>query len=283
VCHTSNHFQQSYTLQVQWVLESVFSRLGVRHQARNFGNGGLGTIHNGLGAGSIYGPDVDFLMWDSSMTEKEGQALDTFARQGLLGGIKVPVLWSLFPKILTPLNVHADADVGANGFGHFGVPVAETLDEVAKMPWASQYVRCKGEIVALCRENEYAGRCWIDRDDAVPPTPQKAEPGGRAGWHPGNRKHQVTGRVLAFTILQALKEALITWNEAEGYELADDDWHVTAYYDNIRNKVAALGPEIGDCNKYAEHDIEFVCNYPMKVRTRNWLDYVIFLPSCDIV
>jgi hypothetical protein len=252
----------------------VFSRLGVRHQSRNFGNGGLGTIHNGFGAGSIYGPDVDFLMWDSGMTEKEGQALDTFARQGILGGIKVPVLWSLFPGILTPLNVHADADVGANGNGYFGVPEAETVEDVAKMPWASKYVRCKGEVSKICRVNEYIGHCWIDRDDVKPPTAQQAEPGGRASWHPGNRKHQVTGRVLAFTILQALKEALTMWNEADGYALADDVWHVTAYYDNIRNKVAALGPEIGQCNKYTEHDVEFVCNYPMKVSTRNRPDSV---------
>jgi hypothetical protein len=53
-----NHFQQSYTLQVQWILEAVFARLGVRHQARNFGNGGLGTVQNGMGSGSVYGPDV---------------------------------------------------------------------------------------------------------------------------------------------------------------------------------------------------------------------------------
>jgi hypothetical protein len=37
-----NHFQQSYTLQVQWILEAVFARMGVKHEARNFGNGGLG-------------------------------------------------------------------------------------------------------------------------------------------------------------------------------------------------------------------------------------------------
>jgi hypothetical protein len=53
-----NHFQQSYTLQVQWILEALFARLGVRHQARNFGNGGLGTVQHGMGSGSVYGPDV---------------------------------------------------------------------------------------------------------------------------------------------------------------------------------------------------------------------------------
>lgn len=39
-----NMFVQSYTTQVQWILEAVFARLGVKHTARNMANGGLGTI-----------------------------------------------------------------------------------------------------------------------------------------------------------------------------------------------------------------------------------------------
>jgi hypothetical protein len=60
-----NLFQQSYTLQVQWIVESIFARLGVRHQSRNFGMGGLGTTQNGLATKAIYGYDVDMLLWDS--------------------------------------------------------------------------------------------------------------------------------------------------------------------------------------------------------------------------
>jgi hypothetical protein len=60
-----NHFQQSYTLQVQWILEGVFSRLGVRHQSRNIGLGGMGTTQSGLATKSILGHDVDMLLWDS--------------------------------------------------------------------------------------------------------------------------------------------------------------------------------------------------------------------------
>lgn len=60
-----NHFTQSYTLQVQWILEGVFSRLGVRHQARNLGLGGLGTVQTGLATKQMIGHDVDILMWDS--------------------------------------------------------------------------------------------------------------------------------------------------------------------------------------------------------------------------
>jgi hypothetical protein len=60
-----NHFTQSYILQVQWILEGVFSRLGVRHQARNIGLGGLGTVQTGLATKQILGHDVDVLMWDA--------------------------------------------------------------------------------------------------------------------------------------------------------------------------------------------------------------------------
>ena len=81
-----NHFQQSYSLQVQWILEPVFARLGVRHESRNVGNAGVGTIHNAIGSGSIYGPDVDILMYDSMSTEDgDERAVDLFARQAILG------------------------------------------------------------------------------------------------------------------------------------------------------------------------------------------------------
>jgi hypothetical protein len=60
-----NHFTQSYTLQVQWILEGVFSRLGVRHQSRNIGLGGLGTAQTGIATKQMLGHDVDVLMWDS--------------------------------------------------------------------------------------------------------------------------------------------------------------------------------------------------------------------------
>lgn len=60
-----NHFQQSYTLQFQKVMEPVFARLGVQCTARNIGMGGLGTSQNALAAGDLYGHDMDILMWDS--------------------------------------------------------------------------------------------------------------------------------------------------------------------------------------------------------------------------
>jgi hypothetical protein len=78
----------------------------------------------------------------------------------------------------------------------------------------------------------------------------------------------VTGRVLAFTILQALKEALTLWNEADGYVLEDGVWHVTERYDKIRSGMAAIPNDAGDCPKYENMGLASWCKYPMKVRSR---------------
>jgi hypothetical protein len=51
--------------------------------------------------------------------------------------------------------------------------------------------------------------------------------------------HQLQGRVLAFIVTYALHEALTEWMQAPNYELPDEAWHVTAYYKNIHDKVAA--------------------------------------------
>jgi len=60
-----NNFQQSYTLQLQKVMEPIFDRLGVLFEGHNFGMGGLGTTMNAMAASTIYGKDIDILMWDS--------------------------------------------------------------------------------------------------------------------------------------------------------------------------------------------------------------------------
>lgn len=60
-----NHFQQSYTLQIQQILEPVFARLGVTMTAHNIGMGGLGTLQNAMGMSDMYGGDIDVLVYDA--------------------------------------------------------------------------------------------------------------------------------------------------------------------------------------------------------------------------
>ena len=133
------------------------------------------------------------------------------------------------------------------------------------------------------------GKCWVDRDDFTPSNRQSSVPEGRgessrnldrspthffirltralpqkkATWHPGNRVHQLTGRVIAFTILTALREVLEEWNEADGYVLEDSSWHVTAYYDDMRERVS--NSPGGRCGELKKVSLGFACRYPVKV------------------
>jgi hypothetical protein len=199
------------------------------------------------------------------MTEKESRYRDMFFRQGILGGGKVPMIAAASPRndVIGVLNEHADADVLMVG-EHTVLTQADTLEEVFKLPWAVQYVRCGSEISRICRDNEYASECWIERDDFEPSLKQSTNVGGRASWHPGNRQHQIGGRGISFIILEALKEALTMWNDANDYKLEDDTWHVTSLYDNTRSKVEQLGPDVGKCTEFDFSAI--MCNTAIKSR-----------------
>ena len=264
-----NHFQQSYTLQVQWILEAVFERLGVRHQARNFGNGGLGTIHNGMGAGSIYGPDVDVLMWDASMTEGTESFKDVMHRQNILSGLKIPVLWTEAVEAAKFFHTTMGIPVGSPGSGKVGIIQDQNDLSVVEneIPFALRYMSCSSEIQSVCKTHEYEAKCWIDRPDVKPPKKQRDFPDGRAGWHPGMRSQQLKGRIVAFTFLEALREALTTWKSAKDYKLDDHQWHMTSDYEETRKKVQEHIEE-GPCYKKMQaHGLEDVCRLPLKSRT----------------
>ena len=59
-------------MQFYKVMYPIFARLGVKLITRNVGQGGLGTIQAGMGSGSIYGNEIDVLLWDSG-TSKQGK------------------------------------------------------------------------------------------------------------------------------------------------------------------------------------------------------------------
>jgi hypothetical protein len=60
-----NHFKQSYLMQFHKVMAPVFRQLGVTLVSRNQAQGGLGTVQSSLGFSSIYGSDIDLMLWDS--------------------------------------------------------------------------------------------------------------------------------------------------------------------------------------------------------------------------
>lgn len=295
-----NHFRQSYMMQFHQIMAPIFARLGVKLITRNFGMGGLGTLHNALGSGSIYGDEVDLLLWDSGMTEPEGIAHDIFARQGLLGGNRVPVIWGRGMNFenLKILHEYADADIGEFGSALRGIPGTISEEQAKTLPWATRYLVCSAEMADACRREKYCTKCWQDREDGVTPEePQANNPRGQVGWHPGWREHQLMGRNLAMAVLRSLQGAISLWTDnvrgkewirhicsayrtsaphlilsiplTGGPPLADEYWHVTEYYENIRTKVRSMDPSLGFCYNFHTSGNQLpgrICNTPLKVR-----------------
>jgi hypothetical protein len=156
-----------------------------------------------------------------------------------------------------------DADVGLLGTGEVGIPVTEDDVHAETLPYAVQYYKCDSEHGQMCRDHKYMANCWVERPDVTPTTEQKGNPRGQASWHPGFRWHQLVGRVLAYTVLTGVKEAIGIWKEAG--ELPDEAWHVSSYYDNIRNKVMNLDTDLGACNQFQESLPDRVCKVPLRV------------------
>ncbi|KAL7579687.1 hypothetical protein ACA910_021834 [Epithemia clementina (nom. ined.)] len=274
-----NHFQQTYTLQIQRILEPIFARLGVIMSARNFGMGGLGTLHNTIASGDIYGQDVDILLWDSGMTEKEKEARGIMAIQGLVGMDRAPFLWFERERdqILTTIHNRTGADVAVYGDPAVLKLPVQSAEELEKLPWALQYLDCPSVMKEYCGTLRYNGTCWRDRSNFqwqgmdlsyTPTIEQLPVPGGRAGWHPGNREHQIVARLFTFTILWALRDGLKMWYETPDYAIRDDAWHVTNYYAAIKSKVVENKDTWVAWCSTKKISVKF-CLYGAKGRTEN--------------
>ena len=239
-----NHFQQSYTLQVQRIVEPILARVGVTHKSHNYGMGGLGTIQNALGMSDLYGTDTDVLIWDSGMTEGDNQSKDLFARIGILSGKnKVPILWGR-PDDGRYESVVAGAGsifTGFYGMSMAGIPETQNAEQVKTIPYAAQYLQCSSEANNdICKNSRYQSKCWVQGDGnntIQPVTKQKAQPGGQAKWHPGNRYHQIQGRAIAFQIVHQLYNVLTQWYDTPDYDIPDSAWHLTKDFQTIQDAV----------------------------------------------
>ncbi|GKY96425.1 hypothetical protein MPSEU_000602000 [Mayamaea pseudoterrestris] len=243
-----NHFHQSYIHQMHKIMAPIFARLGVQLVTRNQAIGGLGTLPMALAFADMYGDDIDLILWDSGMTEGK-EAFDLFLRQALLSGKKVPVVWAghgEYFEALSHLHDAADVDVGEWGTAMAGILKTNSNKQAKTLPKAVRYMSCESGVEDLCKNAErFCASCWL-RTDLDPQKlgfpPIRPNIGGQVRWHPGWQAHQLTGRLLAFALLEALQDAVQQWSEGTmgGPPLDDDYWHITAYYDNIRNKVNAL-------------------------------------------
>lgn len=262
-----NHLKQSYIMQFHKIMEPVFALLDVPLLSRNVARGGLGTLQDSLGFRDMYGEDIDVLIWDSGMTEgRDVHAVDIFYRQGLISGNRVPYLLDGggSKEVLSYYNANANADVGTIGSGMIGIP--ECVDEIQceKLAYATRYMKCSVEAASLCNANKFHSNCWVERDDFTPETKQQEKPGSQVRWHPGFRSHQIEGRIIAFTVLRAIKHGLEKWQQADKYELPDDAWHVANYYAEIRKKTVESNLDNG-CKELPLPSR--ICDIPMRGRT----------------
>lgn len=196
----------------------VFARLGVKLVTRNMANGGVGTVQHSLGSKDIYGSDIDILIWDSGMTEISKAAQSLFVRQALMSPGKVPVVWGPDISVLAEIHRATNADVGEMGMADSGVPVIHSKEQAETVPYALRYMKCAHDMVDLCKgEPKYCAKCWIARDDIDTSDwpPMQEHPGSQVSWHPGWRWHQLKGNVLAFTVLDALQDAMQRFSEGK--------------------------------------------------------------------
>ena len=267
-----NHGWQSMAGVIETLLGELFDRLGMRLVVRAIGlpplssdglsvssleaadllSGGRSTLVHTLGWSSIYGSDVDMVIWDDyGLDGKDGdeisaQLFDLFARQALLSGTSnLPFLWGGDFEVLRNLHEFADADVGQLGSGIFGVPETTNEKLAYNLPWAAQYLNCPNDKVQkACQKEEYQfdSQCWMGQSDVTPPTTQMDQipiiPTA-VGW----RTHQIKGYTVSYTLLAALLDSLDAWSEKtiyEGHPLADDHWHMGDYIVNVQTKLRGL-------------------------------------------
>ena len=217
-----NHFAQSYVMTIGTVLGPVFERLGMKFTTRNGAQGGIGTLQSGLGAKDIYGHDMDYLIWDSSMTENQATWVDMFVRQALFTK-RAPLIHNAFftAKGSFQMDMYSSYGLdlaGSAGNNYEGFPVSTSDEQAQSLPYAAQYLTCTPDFKNGCNSNKYKSQCWVERDDVTPTTKQSAFVGGRASWHPGWREHQVIGRGHAMLILSALENALTQWSDVTIHE-----------------------------------------------------------------
>mmetsp|Transcript_17528 Transcript_17528/g.39604 ORF Transcript_17528/g.39604 Transcript_17528/m.39604 type:complete len:549 (-) Transcript_17528:80-1726(-) len=265
-----NNFNQSYAFQFHELMETVFERLGVKLVTRNMSQRGKeGTTKMSLAGSSLYGPNIDFLVWDAPSTDLDVGDVDFFHRQAFLSGNKIPFLWGGMENELGNLFLDAGADVGMPNWSLKGIPVT-TVDEaqVKKLAWATQYLNCENANAEICKSKKFNSACWVNRSDIVPPTVQNRQPSrAQTDKNHGFRMHKFMGRKLAFMMLEALERTLEEWMEKSmmsGYPLADEEWHITDHYNNIRD----ASEEIND--GYCEERMNFLpalCKVSMKGRS----------------
>ena len=277
-----NHFRQSYAMQMHRVVAPVLARFGVKLVTRNLSHRHIGSLPVALGKAWGDEQDVDLVIWDEGHFESTRREKDIFIRQVLLSGReKVPMLWmggdETDWELLRMYHEFANIDVGRFGTALYGIPLTTGSDTVQNLPHVVQYLHCDSQSMGVCRQapDEYCASCWIDRPDI--PDPKTLFPNmtdqvpSQRNWHPGWRQHQLTGRLLAYTLLDALQDAVQTFSTGTmgGPPLEASEWHVGEYYTEMREKLATLDPAQTGCSDWGDKLPARVCTVPLRGATQH--------------
>ena len=155
-------FNQSYVIEAGHVLEPVLAHLGVEFRAYNFAQGGMGTFQQALAGMDLRDKETDWIIWDSSMTEKSSEIVNFFFRQALISGNRSPVLMGDNVRLndFHEIAGAAVATSAANGW----VPVTVSDEQVMSLPWAAQWLQCSRTATTDCKSHEYTAGCWVERE-----------------------------------------------------------------------------------------------------------------------
>ena len=117
----------------------------------------------------------------------------------------------------------------------YGVPYTMSDKQAKTLPWAVQYFQCDAEHNEICKNHDdYCAKCWVNRDDGIKPeAEQRTDYGGQVSWHPGWRSHQLTGRVLAFSLLEALQLAIQQFSDGTMGKICFVMFHILSISGNI--------------------------------------------------
>lgn len=272
-----NHFLQSYLMQLHKIMDPIFKRLNTELVTRNLAHEDYGALQSALGFQSIYGDDIDMIIWDGE-SENRPEVIDLFYRQALVSGKRAPILVGNNFEVLKNLHENAGADVLSFGTGMTGVPVTVDAKSAEKLPWAVRYLICDPKQKNLCDDpkQKFQSKCWIERKDIKPPTIQAATIENKLKNNIGFKSHMLKSRVMAFVILNLLENALSEWMTetiGSGHPLFDDFWHIGDLYSNISKKTEELTK--GACSNMNKNLPNRLCGIPMQAKSE-------FTPRFDI-
>lgn len=216
-----NLLRESYTAVLTETVTPVFRAAGLRFEGRNYAIGGMSSGPEiAFCVESIFGSDMDVLVWDYGMTD--GSAVDQLALYGYRAGMqasrpalvamnvgggsiqkrRIRVLKELEKMGLTAL--YLNDKVVQDVFDSIPDMAGMTRDEMLEVPYPLRFFKCNKKLESGepgCGEMKFNSSHCPDRK-------------GRTKWHPGHKWHATIGVLLSLFLLEVLEAAVLEVSES---------------------------------------------------------------------